>query len=321
MKKCLVVTGGAGFIGSHLCERLLAEGHRVIAIDDFNDFYNPAFKRENIRNCGDNQNFRLCEQDICDLASLDGVFEREKADVIVHLAARAGVRASIENPILYQRVNCLGTANLLEMARKHAVGHFIFGSSSSVYGATERVPFSEEDEVRTPISPYAASKIAGEVMCHTYHHLFSIDITCLRFFTVYGPRQRPDLAIRKFTEYIDKGKSIPVYGDGSTSRDYTHIDDIMQGLMSAIAHPFGYEIINLGESRTVTLREMIGLIEENLGRKAKMERLPLQPGDMSITYADISKARRMLGYDPRTTIDDGIRSFVDWFREWKARRK
>ncbi len=315
MGKTVVVTGGAGFIGSHLCERLLSEGHRVITIDDFNDFYNPLLKRENIKDCLKNGDFRLCEQDICDTSLLNKVFGSERVDVIVHLAARAGVRPSIEAPLLYQRVNGYGTLNLLEMARKYKIGHFIFGSSSSVYGVNRKVPFSEDDRVDMPISPYAATKRACELMCHTYHHLFDINVTCLRFFTVYGPRQRPDLAIRKFTQLIDGGREVPVYGDGTASRDYTYIDDVLEGVTAAVNRPFGYEIINLGESRTVTLNELVRLIEENLGKKARIKRLPLQPGDVPITYADISKARRMLEYNPQTAIEEGIEKFIHWYKE------
>lgn len=316
----ILVTGGAGFIGSHLVERLLAEGEwRVSVVDDFNDFYDPAIKRANVNRHQSNPNYRLFESDIRDRAALEPAFD-QKYDCIVHLAARAGVRPSLEQPLLYTETNVDGTMNLLELAREHGVKQFVFGSSSSVYGINAKVPFSEDDPIRQPISPYAATKAAGELLCHTYTHLYGIRCVCLRFFTVYGPRQRPDLAIHKFARLISEGKAIPVFGDGSTRRDYTFIDDIIAGVRGAIDYvadhnKSDYEVINLGESRTVELRELISLLEQTLGTKAIINRQPLQPGDVPQTYADVSKARRLLGYNPQTQIEEGIGKFVEWFRD------
>jgi UDP-glucuronate 4-epimerase len=308
-----IVTGAAGFIGSHLCERLLKEGWTVVGIDNFDNFYDPKIKRSNIKNCLQNKQFRLVEGDIRDAASMNKT-AGEGADVIVHLAARAGVRPSIELPALYADVNVNGTVSMLEAARKAGIKKFVFGSSSSVYGNNTKVPFSEDDNVDFPISPYAATKKAGELICHTYHHLYGIAITCLRFFTVYGPRQRPDLAIHKFTRLIEDGKPIPVYGDGSMMRDFTYIDDIIDGTIAAINKCAGYNIYNLGESRPVKVNDLIGEIEKSLGKKAVIERLPLQPGDVVRTYADVTKARRDLGYTPNTQISEGLKRFVEWFR-------
>ena len=306
----VLVTGGAGFIGSHVVEKLLARGDAVTVIDDFNDFYDPALKRRNIRRFADK--VKLVEADIC--GDLQPVLAAQSFDAIIHLAARAGVRPSIAQPQLYTRVNIIGTQNLLELARKFGVKKLVFASSSSVYGVNQKVPFSEDDPIFNPISPYAATKLAGEALCHVYHHLYGLDIVCLRFFTVYGPRQRPDLAIRKFTEAILAGKPIDVYGDGSSRRDYTHIDDILQGILACLERSFGYEIINLGESRTVELRELVRLIEKSTGKKAQTRQLPTQPGDVPITYADISKAKRLLGYQPKIGIEEGIEKFVEWCR-------
>ena len=301
----VLVTGGAGFIGSHVVDRLLARGDRVTVVDDFNDFYDPAVKWRNV--AGFANRARVIDADI--RAKLPA----EEFDAIIHLAARAGVRPSLAQPRLYTDVNVAGTQNLLEFARENGVKKFVFGSSSSVYGVNEKVPFSESDPIFKPISPYAATKLAGEALCHVYHHLYGLDVVCLRFFTVYGPRQRPDLAIRKFTEAILAGKPIDVFGDGSTRRDYTYIDDILQGVLAALDQPLGYEIINLGESRTVELRELVSLIEKATGKTAKVNRLPPQPGDVPVTFADISKARRLLGYDPQVPIEDGIARFVHWY--------
>src|SRR5918998_5264775 len=312
----VLVTGGAGFIGSHLVARLLAEGQwRVTVLDDFNDFYDPALKRRNVEPHLGREGFALREADIRDPAALEGVFEETRFDCIVHLAARAGVRPSLAEPVLYAETNINGTVNLLELARRHGVRQFVFGSSSSVYGENEKVPFAEEDPVNRPISPYAATKAAGELLCHTYSHLFGLRCVALRFFTVYGARQRPDLAIRKFARLISEGKPIPVFGDGTTRRDYTYVDDIIAGVRAAIDYEATrYEAINLGESRTVELRELIALLERELGREALIDRRPLQPGDVPQTYADISKARRLLGYDPRTQIEEGVGKFVEWFK-------
>ncbi|HEX8499691.1 MAG TPA: GDP-mannose 4,6-dehydratase [Pyrinomonadaceae bacterium] len=312
----VLVTGGAGFIGSHLVGRLLGEGGwRVTVVDDFNDFYDPGVKRRNVAAHAGRDDFRLHEADIRDRAALERVFEGAGFDVVVHLAARAGVRPSLSEPLLYSETNIGGTLNLLELARAHGTGQFVFGSSSSVYGENEKVPFAEDDPVARPISPYAATKAAGELLCHTYSHLFGVRTVCLRFFTVYGARQRPDLAIHKFARLISAGEPIPVFGDGTTRRDYTYVDDIIAGVRAAMDYggaPF--EVFNLGESRTVSLSELIGLLERELGRKAVIDRQPPQPGDVPQTFADVSKARRLLGYDPRTQIEEGIRRFVEWFK-------
>src|SRR5215208_898623 len=313
----VLVTGGAGFIGSHLVARLLAEGRwRVSVVDDFNDFYDPALKRRNVAPHAGREGFALREADIRDRAALEEVFKGAKFDVVVHLAARAGVRPSLAEPVLYAETNINGTVNLLELAREHGVRQFVFGSSSSVYGENEKVPFAEEDPVNRPISPYAATKAAGELLCHTYSHLFGLRCVCLRFFTVYGARQRPDLAIHKFARLISEGRPIPVFGDGTTRRDYTFVEDIVAGVRAAMDYEASdYEVVNLGGSRTVSLSELIALLERELGQRAVIDRQPPQPGDVPQTYADVSKARRLLGYDPRTPIEEGIRRFVEWFKE------
>lgn len=313
--KNILVTGGAGFIGSHLVDRLLDGETRVTVIDNFNDFYDAAIKRANIAHHLDRKNFRLIEADISDAPTINEIFARSRFDAVVHLAARAGVRPSLERPLEYEKTNVAGTYSLLEAARANKVPRFIFGSSSSVYGVNSKIPFSEDDPVAHPISPYAATKIAGEAACHAYSHLYGMRIVCLRFFTVYGARQRPDLAIHKFARLIDEGRAIPVYGDGSTRRDYTYIDDIIAGVAAAISYEESrFEIINLGESQTVELRRLIEVLEETLGKRAMIDRQPEQPGDVPVTYADVSKARRLLGYDPKTKIEEGVRRFVEWFR-------
>jgi UDP-glucuronate 4-epimerase len=312
----ILITGGAGFIGSHLVNRLLSEGEwQVMVVDDFNDFYDPAIKRANVRAFVADPRFRLIEADIRDRQALQDAFAGAQFDCIVHLAARAGVRPSLSEPKLYVETNVDGTVNLLELARAHQVRQFVFGSSSSVYGTNAKVPFAEDDPIFNPISPYAATKAAGELICHTYSHLYDMRIVCLRFFTVYGARQRPDLAIHKFARLIAAGKPIPVFGDGTTRRDYTYVDDIVAGVRAAIDYDQSkFEIINLGESRTVELRELISLLEQALDRHAEIDRQPMQPGDVPQTFADIAKARRLLGYDPQTPIEEGIRQFVDWFQ-------
>ena len=314
--KNILVTGGAGFIGSHLVDHLLAEGDwAVTVVDDFNDFYPPEIKRNNVRLHEKNPAYKLIEADIRAQSALAPVFDETQFDAIVHLAARAGVRPSLKDPQLYTETNINGTLNLLEQARNHGVKQFVFGSSSSVYGINAKVPFSEDDPIRQPISPYAATKAAGELLCHTYSHLYDLRSVCLRFFTVYGARQRPDLAIHKFARLISQGKPIPVFGDGRTRRDYTYIDDIIAGVRAAIDFDqTNYEVINLGESRTVELKELISLLEQELGQKAIIDPQPLQPGDVPQTFADITKARRLLGYNPQTQIEDGIHRFVEWFR-------
>jgi len=310
-----LVTGGAGFIGSHICERLLLSGHAVWTLDDLNDFYDPQMKRDNLRALQSLANpFEFVQGDLTDRAVVDQLFADVKFDQVIHLAARAGVRPSLEKPALYQRVNVEGTVNLLEAARLSGVKKLTLASSSSVYGVNSKMPFSETDSIFTAISPYAASKLACEALGHVYHHTYGLDIVMLRFFTVYGPRQRPDLAIRKFTKLISEGKPIPVYGDGSSARDHTYVSDIVDGVMACLDREFGYQIFNLGESQTVTLGRLIELIENAVGKKAVIQRLPMQPGDVPVTFADISKARNQLGYAPKMKVEQGIPQFVEWFK-------
>ena len=311
-----LVTGGAGFIGSHVCEALLHKGHSVWALDDLNDFYNPKLKKANLRDIQSlAKPFEFLQGDLMDKEAVEDVMASVRFDQIIHLAARAGVRPSLNDPALYQRVNVEATVNVLEAARKSGVKKLIIASSSSVYGVNSKVPFSEDDPIFQPISPYAASKLACEALGHVYHHVYGMDITMLRFFTVYGPRQRPDLAIRKFAELIRRGKPIPVYGDGSTARDYTYISDVLQGVMACTEKEFGYQVFNLGESQTVTLSRLIEVLESALGMKASLERLPPQPGDVPLTCADISKAFTFLGYNPAVKIEKGIELFVEWLAD------
>lgn len=312
-----LVTGAAGFIGSHLTERLLKDGWTVVGVDSFDPFYDPRIKRSNIAGSLSHPAFRLVEADIRDNAAMERAVEPD-TDVIVHLAARAGVRPSIAEPALYADVNINGTVTLLEIAKQRKVPKFVFASSSSVYGNNRKVPFSEADNVDFPISPYAATKKAGELICHTYHHLHGLAINCLRFFTVYGPRQRPDLAIHKFTRLIEEGKPIPIYGDGSMMRDFTFIDDILSGIIAAMDRCAGYEIYNLGESQPIRVDDLIAEIERALGKKAIRQYLPVQPGDVDRTYADIAKAQAQLGYKPSTDIPTGLTRFVDWFRSSRS---
>jgi UDP-glucuronate 4-epimerase len=309
------VTGGAGFIGSHLIEQLLFENHNICCLDNFNNYYSPTIKWRNIEKVLRHPNFKLIEGDILDEPLLENIFQNHLFDGIVHLAARAGVRPSVLNPKLYEEVNVRGTMNLLEIAKQHQIKKFIMASSSSVYGSNSKVPFSESDPVDNPISPYAATKKACELIGYTYSALYNISVTCLRFFTVYGPRQRPDMAIHKFTKLIAAGEEILVYGDGKAKRDFTFISDIINGVVRSIERCDGYNIYNLGESRIVPLMELIGLIEKNLGMKAKIKWLPPQPGDVPITYADISKAKAELDYYPEVDISDGIIDFIKWFNE------
>lgn len=308
-----LITGAAGFIGSHLCERMLSDGWLITGLDNFNDFYDPQIKRSNIKKCLENRNFKIIEGDIRDSKVVDKA-AGEQVDTIVHLAAGAGVRPSIAQPVYYSDNNMTGTMVMLEAARKYNIKKFIFASSSSVYGNNKKVPFSEDDNVDFPISPYAATKKAGELFCHTYHHLYEIDMTCLRFFTVYGPRQRPDLAIHKFASLIEQGKPLQVYGDGSMMRDFTYIDDIIDGTVSAIEKCKSYSIYNLGESRPLTVNDLVEKLEIALGKKAIIEHIPMQPGDVDCTYADVSKAERELGYNPKTEIQTGLARFVEWLR-------
>lgn len=316
----VVVTGAAGFIGSHLCERLLGDGWAVVGVDNFDGFYDPQIKRANLAGCVGNARFQLLEADIRDAEAVNSVFAGRDVEIVVHLAARAGVRPSIEEPVLYQDVNVNGTVVLLEAAKNFDVRKFVFASSSSVYGNNEKVPFSETDNVDYPISPYAATKKAGELLCHTYSHLYGIGMTCLRLFTVYGPRQRPDLAIHKFARLIEAGRPIPVFGDGSMMRDFSYIDDIIDGVVAAMDACRGYEIYNLGESRPVRLDALIAAIEAALGKKAIIQRMPMQPGDVDRTYADVQKAMLALGYRPRTDLETGLKRFVEWFRSGACRR-
>lgn len=317
--RTILVTGGAGFIGSHVIPVLLNRGLTVVALDDFNDYYNPTFKRENVAPFLSHPSFQLVEGDIRDKDLVFSVYRRYGISATIHLAARAGVRASIAQPRLYEEVNGVGTVNLLEAAHRFGAFTFIFGSTSSVYGINSKVPFSEDDPIVCPISPYAASKRGAELMCYTFHHLYGLKATILRFFTVYGPRQRPDMAIYKFTELLARGKPVPRFGDGSMARDYTYIDDIVQGVVSAFDRELDFEIINLGGSRTVTLQALIDLIARELGVFPAVEELPLQPGDVPITYANVSKAKSLLGWQPKVPIEEGIKRFVAWYRENRLR--
>jgi UDP-glucuronate 4-epimerase len=310
----ILVTGGAGFIGSHLCEALLADGAELVVIDDFNGYYDPAIKRGNI--AGFRDRITLLEGDIRDAGLVDSLFARHRFDKVFHLAARAGVRPSISDPRLYVSTNVDGTLNLLEACRKNGVKHFVFASSSSVYGVNKKVPFAEDDLIQRTISPYAATKLAGEQLCSNYSHLHGTRCICLRFFTVYGPRQRPDLAISKFTRNIMAGEPIDQYGDGSTARDYTYIDDIIQGVMAAGKYTASdFEIINLGGSAANTLAQLISGIEEITGKIAWINYLPDQPGDVPLTFADVSKAGRLLGYTPDTPLKKGLERYLDWIIE------
>ncbi len=310
-----LITGGAGFIGFHVASRLLTLKHEVAILDNFNDFYDPQLKRRNVRDLEELGPVSLHETDILERENLRRAFRTIEPETVIHLAAWAGVRPSLLRPALYADVNVTGTVHLLELAREFQVGSFIFGSSSSVYGGSERVPFREDDPVDTPVSPYAATKRAGELLCHTYAHNHGLKVTCLRFFTVYGPRQRPEMAIHKFSRLILEGGEIPVFGDGSSRRDYTYIDDIVAGVIAAVRVNPQFEILNLGESETIGLLELVALLEEALGKNAKLAFLPEQPGDMPITYADIARSRRVLGYAPQTPIREGIRKFAQWLLE------
>jgi len=311
----ILVTGGAGFIGSHVCDELLKTGKKVICLDNFNDYYNPKIKERNISHNIDNENFVLEKIDIINKGELEKVFERNKVDKIIHLAARAGVRPSIKQPELYFRVNVTGTFNLLETAAKFMVKKFVFGSSSSVYGNNKKIPFSEEDKTENQISPYASTKKIAELLCKTYSTMYDLDIVCLRFFTVYGPRGRPDMATYKFTDAIYNGRTIEMYGDGSSERDYTYIEDIVKGVVSALDLEKKFEIINLGNSDPIKLNEYINTIEKIIGKKAIIEKKPMPQGDVNVTYADISKAKKLLNYEPATKIGEGIKKFFEWYQE------
>lgn len=313
----ILVTGAAGFIGSHVCEHFIQLGNSVIGLDNFDDFYPIKFKELNLAGLKKSNQFRFYKADIRDNKALNEIFSHCEVEIVIHLAAKAGVRPSIESIEEYYDVNVNGTVSLLEAMRKNDVRKMLFASSSSIYGNNAKVPFSETDPVDNPISPYASTKKSGELLCHVYNHLYNFDITCLRFFTVYGPRQRPDLAIHKFTKLIDEGNPIPFYGDGSTSRDYTYIDDIVEGINCAINHINGYQLFNLGESNVITLNHLVKTIENTLNKNAILNRQPMQPGDVTKTYADISKAKSEIGYDPKFDFETGIKEFVKWYKSHK----
>jgi UDP-glucuronate 4-epimerase len=319
----ILLTGGAGFIGSHVAETLLRRGPKLTIVDSLDDFYSPVAKRANLEEVRKAGDFEFHESDLRDFEGLREAMLKFRPDTVVHLAARAGVRPSIEQPRLYEQVNVGGTVNLLELSREVGVERFVFGSSSSVYGITNRVPFVEDDPCLRPISPYAATKLAGEFLCHTYAHLYGFSVVCLRFFTVYGPRQRPDLAIRKFTSLMESNKPIPVFGDGSAGRDHTYVDDIVAGVVAALDYQFPsgatpFDVFNLGNSHPVSLTELIETLERVTGRTAVREKKALQPGDVPITWANTDKATRMLGYRPATSLEEGLRKFVEWFRGRKG---
>ena len=318
--KRILLTGGAGFIGSHVAEALLRKHVSLAVVDNLDEFYSPAWKKANLESIEKIGAFDFFDQDICAMDGMREIVARVRPDAIIHLAARAGVRPSIEQPRLYERVNVAGTVNLLELCREFQVSRLIFGSSSSVYGESDRAPFSEEQSGLRPISPYAATKLSGELFCYTYAHLYKLPVVALRFFTVYGPRQRPDLAIHKFVARMEAGKSIPIFGDGETGRDYTYVDDIVAGIFGALEYDFSstvgtpMEICNLGNSHPVKLSQLVGMIEQVTGKKAIMQRESSQQGDVPLTWADISKAGRLLGYHPQTTLEEGLKKFVAWYR-------
>ncbi len=317
-KRTFLVTGGAGFIGSALCSHLIEQGNKVINIDNFNDFYDPEIKEQNIAPLIHNSNYILYRADITDRDIFSNIFEQHKVDVVVHLAAMAGVRPSIEQPVLYEQVNVQGTLNLLEAMKKHDLRHLIFASSSSVYGNNSKIPFQENEPLDRVISPYAASKKSAEDFCYVYHELFGLNVVALRFFTVYGPGQRPDLAIHKFTRKIFSGEPIPFFGDGNTVRDYAYIDDIIHGILSSVDFILNntnvFEVFNLSGHHPVSLKEMVSVIEQTIGKKANIKQLPMQPGDVKATHADISKARHLLGFKPETGFSTGIKHFVEWYK-------
>jgi UDP-glucuronate 4-epimerase len=321
MSQHILVTGGAGFIGSHVTRRLLGRGDRVTVLDDFNDFYDPAIKRANAADFAGRDDFRLVEGDIRDAGLVDRLFAEGGFTAVIHLAARAGVRPSLREPILYEDVNCIGTLRLLEAARRHGPQNFVFASSSSVYGINEKVPFAEDDPVERPISPYATTKRAGELLCFNYSHLYGLRTSCLRFFTVYGPGQRPEMAIAKFTDLLARGKAVPLYGTGRTRRDYTYIDDIVDGVVAALDLAPAFEILNLGGSQTIALIDLVHALAAELGVEARLEMLPEQPGDVPITYADVSKAGALLGYRPRVPVAEGLKRYVEWYRATDGGRR
>ncbi len=320
----ILVTGGAGFIGSHVCDALLNKGYFVVCVDNFNDYYDPGVKENNIKQYINNSNFKLYRKDIRDFDSLSNIFNENDIDKVIHLAARAGVRPSIKQPLLYQEVNIKGTANLLELSKRHNIKNFIFASSSSVYGERREVPFKESDRVDNPISPYAATKKSGELLCYTYSYLYDLPVTCLRFFTVYGPKGRPDMAPYKFVDLIEKGKTIQIYTSkeqfekGEMARDFTYIDDIVEGILFSLENPFDYEIINLGRGEPVKLNKFIEIIETAIGKQADKEFIGKTEGDVTLTYADISKAKNLLSYKSKTSLLEGMKNFIDWYKREKA---
>ena len=310
----ILLTGGAGFIGSHLAERFLKLGHKLILLDELNDFYSPQTKLQNLAEIKKHGDFEFVQADVCDLPRLTQLFKQHRPEAVIHLAARAGVRPSLEQPLLYEKVNIQGTLHLLELARQFGVHRFVFASSSSVYGTTSQAPFSEEEANPNPISPYGVTKLAGEKLCYCYAQLYSIPTVCLRFFTVYGPRQRPDLAIHKFANLIQSGRELPVFGDGSSLRDYTFVDDVVDGIIATLTVPVQFEVFNLGNSHPVSLSQMIRFLEQQLGKQALLKVQEFQPGDMPFTHANLSKARSMLGYEPKVRFEEGLSRFVSWFR-------
>jgi UDP-glucuronate 4-epimerase len=313
----ILITGGAGFIGSHLIEKLLKDRHHIYCLDNFSNYYDPKIKKTNIKNFLDKENFKLVIADIRDKKELKRIFKRFKFDRVVHLAAQPGVKFSLKNPSLYMDINISGTLNILDACRDYKIKGLIFGSSSSVYGNTNQIPSSEEGELK-PISPYGISKLAAERLCYCYNQLYHLSITILRLFTVYGPRQRPDMAIYKFIKLINENKEIKLYGNGKTKRDYTYISDIVDGIISALKKDFNFEIINLGNSQPIVLYHIISLLEKNLNKKAKIKYYPEQPSDPSITFADISKAKKLLNYRPKVKIQEGIKRFMDWYKHEKT---
>jgi UDP-glucuronate 4-epimerase len=314
----ILLTGGAGFIGSHLAERLLGQGHGLVLLDELNDFYSPEIKQLNLAEIKTRGDYEFAEVDICDLPGLTELFKKHRPDVVIHLAARAGVRPSLEQPLLYEKVNVRGTLHLLELARQFAVRRFVFASSSSVYGTTSQTPFTEDEANPNPISPYGVTKLAGEKLCYCYARLYAIPTVCLRFFTVYGPRQRPDLAIHKFARLIQAGREIPMFGDGTSLRDYTFIDDIVDGITATLSLQTEFDVFNLGNSQPVSLSHMIRLLEDRLGKQAQIRVQEFQPGDMPFTHANLTKARGMLGYEPKVPFEEGLTRFVSWFKTVKS---
>jgi len=314
----ILITGAAGFIGSHLAEKLLAEGHRIVGLDSFDNFYSPQIKKNNLAIANQNPHYTFIQGDVLDAKTLEKIFRKNHFDWVIHLAAKVGVRSSLDKPLEYANTNINGTLNVLEQARKTEVKNFILASSSSVYGATSQIPFTENDICQEQLSPYGVSKKIAELYCYVFHKVYQINIACLRFFTVYGPRQRPDMAIRQFTKLIETHQTLSLYGSGQSQRDYTYIDDIVKGIMNTIKYHQGFEIYNLGNSQTISLSALVSLLEKSLGKKAKIKKLPMQAGDLPRTWADISKAQKLLHYQPKTDIKEGIKKFIQWYRKAKS---